>query len=100
MVDSPMFEHPFIDRKMLEEKTLDELQSTITGLYSKLNFAIRTGNRPLINQLQMMLVGYNNQYRKKTDELFDKQSLNTKINIQGENAPIPQAPITPFKQLR
>jgi len=76
-------EHPFI--KGLEEKTLEELQEVISGLTSKLTFAHRTQNGPLIHQIQMAMESYKNQHRKKMDALFEKQKLNTKINIQSEN---------------
>jgi len=78
-------EHPFVNKSTLGEKTLEELQDTISGLTTKLTFAYRTGNGPLIHQLQMFLESYKNQYRKKMDEIFDKQQLNNKINIQSDN---------------
>ena len=39
-------EHPFI--KGLETKTLEELQTVISGLTTKINFAYRTHNGPLL----------------------------------------------------
>jgi uncharacterized membrane protein (DUF106 family) len=75
-------EHPFISD--LSEKTMEELQDTITDLNKKLNFAYRTGNSALLNQLQMVIESYKNQHRKKMDELFDKQKLNAQINIQSD----------------
>jgi hypothetical protein len=78
-------EHPFIDKIEIEKKTLEELQETVSGLMNKLTFAYRTGNGPLIHQLQMVLETYRNQHRKKMDEIFEKQKLHTKINIQSEN---------------
>lgn len=74
-------EHPFIND--LSDKTLEELQETIGGLMNKLTFAYRTGNGPLINQLQMVISSYKTQYNKKMDEIFAKQKLNTQINIQS-----------------
>jgi len=78
-------EHPFLNKNDLEAKTLEEIQETISGLMNKLNFAYRIGNGPMIHQLQMILEGYKAQQRKRMDEIFDKQKLNTKINIQSEN---------------
>ena len=78
-------EHPFINNTVLQEKTLEELQESMSGLMTKLTFAHRTGNGPLINQLQMVLESYRNQHNKKMDEIFDKQKLTNKINIQSEN---------------
>lgn len=78
-------EHPFLNRVELEAKTMEEIQETISGLMNKLTFAYRMGNGPLIHQLQMVLEGYKAQQKKKMDEIFEKQKLNTKINIQSEN---------------
>jgi hypothetical protein len=78
-------EHPFIDQLALSEKTLEELQTTITSLNNKLSFAYRTGNGPLINQLQMVLSDYRNQSSKKMDELLKKQNIQTNVNIEKGN---------------
>lgn len=75
-------EHPFIND--LSGKSLEELQEAISSLNNKLTFAYRTGNRPLINQLQMALESYKNQQRKKMDEIFAKQKLNTTINVEKQ----------------
>lgn len=75
-------EHPFIND--LSDKSLDELQEAISGLNNKLTFAYRTGNGPLIHQLQMVLESYKNQQRKKMDEIFAKQKINTTINIEKQ----------------
>jgi len=75
-------EHPFIND--LSDKTLEELQDTISNLNNKLTFAYRTGNGPLIHQLNMVIESYRNQHRKKMDEIFAKQKLNTTINIEKQ----------------
>lgn len=75
-------EHPFIND--LSEKTLEELQDSISSLNTKLTFAYRTGNGAMIHQLQMVLESYRNQLSKKMDEIFAKQKLNTQINIQSD----------------
>jgi hypothetical protein len=75
-------EHPFIND--LSEKSLDELQEAISSLNSKLTFAYRTGNGPLVHQLQMVLESYKNQQRKKMDEIFAKQKINPTINIEKQ----------------
>ncbi len=75
-------EHPFINN--LSDKTLEELQEAITSLSNKLTFAFRTGNGPLIHQLQMAIESYRNQHRKKMDEIFSKQKLNNQINIEKQ----------------
>jgi hypothetical protein len=77
-------EHPFIDKAELQEKTLEQLQDTIAGLMNKLTFAYRTGNGPLIHQLQMVLATYKTQQSKKMDEVFEKQKIQNKINIVSD----------------
>lgn len=72
-------EHPFING--LENKTVDDLQNKISELNNKLNFAYRTGNGPLIQQITMALESYKNAYSKKMDDLIKKQNVNTQINI-------------------
>jgi len=77
-------EHPFLSSQSLGDKSLEELQSKITDLNNKLSFAYRTGNRPLINQLHMVLESYRNQSRKKMDEILEKQNIKSNVNIQKE----------------
>lgn len=77
-------EHPFLDRKVLSEKTLEEIQTILTGLMNKLTFAHRTGNRPLINQLEMVIESYRNEASKKLDEVMKKQNLQNQVSIQKE----------------
>lgn len=72
-------EHPFIHN--LEGKTLEELQTSISELTTKLNFAYRTTNGPLISQLNMALESYRNAYTKKMDELIAKQKVNMQIKV-------------------
>lgn len=74
--------HPFIND--LSSKTLEELQSVITNINEKLNFAYRTQNTPLIRQLLMALESYKAEYNKKMDELIKKQNIQTKINIDKD----------------
>lgn len=72
-------EHPFIHN--LEDKTLEELQTSISDLTTKLNFAYRTTNGPLINQLNMAIESYRSAYNKKMDELISKQKVNLNIKV-------------------
>jgi hypothetical protein len=72
-------EHPFINN--ISDKSLEELQETISNLMSKLTFAYRTGNSQLINQINMALESYRNAYQKKMDDLIKKQNIQTQINI-------------------
>jgi hypothetical protein len=75
-------EHPFILN--LSDKTVEELQNTISSLTNKLTFAYRTGNQPLVNQLNMALASYKKEYSKKIDDMVKKKDLENKINIQKE----------------
>lgn len=77
-------EHPFLTSKHLEEKTMEELQESMTNIMNKLTFAYRTQNGPLIHQLQMILESHRTQYFNKMDEVFKKQKLGNHINIQSE----------------
>ena len=52
-------EHPFINN--ISDKSLEELQNTVSDLNGKLSFAYRTGNQPLMHQLQMAIESYRNQ---------------------------------------
>jgi hypothetical protein len=75
-------EHPFILN--LSDKTVEELQNTISSLTNKLTFAYRSGNQPLVNQLNMAIESYKKEYSKKMDEMVKKKDLGDKINIQKE----------------
>lgn len=75
-----MIEHPFIQAP--KDKSMEEIQNTLNDLYKKLNIAYRTGNSSLITQIQMAIETYKQEYSKKMDELFNKQKINNKINVQ------------------
>jgi hypothetical protein len=62
----------------------EQLQEKMTSLNNKLTFAYRTGNGPLIHQLQMVLETYRNQFTSKMDELFEKQNIKSQINIESD----------------
>ena len=49
-------EHPFISS--LSDKTLEELQGSISDLTKKLNFAYRMQNGAMIHQLNMVMESY------------------------------------------
>ncbi len=72
-------QHPFISD--LSDKSLEDLQKTLTDLTNKLNFAYRMGNGPLINQINMVIESYRAAYNKKMDEMVKAQKINTKISI-------------------
>lgn len=73
-------EHPFINN--IGDKSLEELQNTISSLTTKLTFAYRTGNSPLIHQLTMAIESYKAAYTKKMDELIKKQQIQTNIKVE------------------
>lgn len=77
-------EHPFINKADLKDLSVEQLQEKMSSITNKLTFAYRTGNGPLINQLQMVLETYRNQFTTKMDELFEKQNIKNKINIESE----------------
>lgn len=72
-------EHPFIND--LGSKTLEELQKELTSLSTKLNFAIRTRNEPLLNQIRMAMESYQNAYIKKIDEMVKAQKIMSQVKI-------------------
>lgn len=75
-------QHPFITD--LSDKSLEDLQTTISDLMKKLNFAYRSGNQALIYQLNMVIESYRNEYGKKMDEMIKKQNIQNKINIEKD----------------
>lgn len=78
-------EHPFLASSSLRDKSLEELQTSINDLTTKLTFAYRTRNSPLIGQIQMVMESYRNEYNRKMDELIKKQNIGNKIDIKKEN---------------
>jgi len=75
--------HPFIGD--LSDKSLEEMQTTISALTTKLTFAGRTENRQLVNQLLMALDSYKDAYRQKMNDLVTKQNIDSLINIQQKD---------------
>jgi len=74
-------EHPFMPD--ISGKSLEELQTSIADLSSKLSFAHRMGQSFMVNQIQMVLEGYKAEVAKKMDELYKKQNIQTNININN-----------------
>jgi hypothetical protein len=72
-------QHPFIHG--LSEKSLDELQKTISELTIRLTQASRNLHPTLIPQIRMALESYTVEYNKRMDEIYKKQNLDSKINI-------------------
>lgn len=67
-------EHPFLSTTSLSELTLDEIQSKISDLTSKINFAYQTNNQTLVNQLRMALESYNSARAQKLNDMFPKDN--------------------------
>lgn len=76
-------QHPFIGD--LSDKSMEDLNDVIQGLYSKLNFAYKTQNQMLIQQLNMALNSYKTEYSKRIDALYKKQNIDNRINITKSN---------------
>lgn len=76
-------EHPFIND--LSDKTIEQLQDSLSGLHQKLTFAYRTQNGPLIHQLQMVIESYKKEYQKKIDDMIKKQKIEGQVRITKEN---------------
>lgn len=75
-------EHPFIHD--LSDKSLEDLQTTISSLSTKLTFAYRTGNSALIQQINMALESYRNAYKQKMDDMIKKQNILGQVKIVNE----------------
>lgn len=73
-------EHPFINN--LRDLSLEVIQEKIGELTKKLNFAYKTGNGPLIHQLNMALESYKKAQSEKMDELIKKQNITATINVE------------------
>ena len=81
-------EHPFVGS--LADKTMEELQTALAGLATKMNYACRIGNRPLINQLNMVIESYRiehaRQLNKKMEEFTkaSQEQSGNPINISND----------------
>ena len=76
-------EHPFI--RDLDKLSLEEIQTKISELTGKLNFASRMGNGQLINQLNMAIESYRSAYSKKMSEMMSKVTSTVKIEKNNGN---------------
>jgi hypothetical protein len=72
-------QHPFITD--LGDKKLEELQTTLQGLRSKLNYAYRMQNHALIQQLHMAVESYQTECNKRIDDMYKKQKIDSKISV-------------------
>lgn len=76
-------QHPFIND--LSNKSLEDIQTTLQGLYSKLNFAYRMQNHALIQQVNMAIESYKAEQNKRLDDIYKKQNIGNRINISNSN---------------
>lgn len=76
-------EHPFIHN--LSDKSLEQLQDTMSELMKKLSFAYQMQNSSMIHQLTMVIESYRAEHAKKMDELIKKQMGKTVIKVEKEN---------------
>ena len=75
-------QHPFINN--LSDKSLEDLQTSITELTKKLNFAYSMQNGPMIHQISMVLESYKAEHNKKMDEIMKKQNIQTTVSVEKE----------------
>jgi hypothetical protein len=76
-------QHPFITD--LSDKSLEDLQTSITDLMKKLNFAYSMQNGPMIHQISMVLESYKAEHNKKMDEIMKKQNIQTTVSVEKES---------------
>ena len=74
-------QHPFLDINEILKLSLDEIQTRVSDLTGKLNFAHRTRNAAMIAQLQMVIETYQSAAAQKLDEVFKKQNVQSQIRI-------------------
>lgn len=72
-------QHPFIGD--LSNKSMEDLQETITKLNGNLNFAYRMQNSSMIQQLHMIIESYRTELNKRLDDLYKKQNIDNRINV-------------------
>ena len=70
--------HPFIND--LSGKSLEELQQTVSSLTSKLSYAYRMGNAPLIHQLRMVIESYQEEARKLQQQIAEQLTKPDQVN--------------------
>ena len=75
-------QHPFINN--LSDKSLEDLQTIISDLTKKLNFAYSMQNGPMIHQLLMVIESYKAELNKKMDAIMKKQNIQTTVSVEKE----------------
>jgi hypothetical protein len=74
--------HPFIGD--LSEKTLEELQTTMSDLTKKQTFMARMGKQDMVNQVAMVINTYQQEYNRRQQDLWDRtfKKQGDKIKIE------------------
>jgi len=67
-------EHPLINN--IDNLSVEELQTRITDLTKKLNWASRAGNAQLRIQIQMALETFRTKYQEKQQAIYDAARKN------------------------
>jgi hypothetical protein len=75
-------QHPFIND--LSHLSIEDLQDKITDLTSKLSFSSRMNNQTMNHQIMMVLDSYRTEYNKRMDDLYKKQNIQNRIQIQKD----------------
>ncbi len=75
--------HPFVDLELIRKQGLEEIQTQISTMNSRLNFAQRMGNRAMINQLMMVIESYRHVYNEKVSEMMEKQKIGKHISVEN-----------------
>jgi hypothetical protein len=75
-------QHPFIND--LSHLSIEDLQDKITDLTSKLSFSSRMNNQTMNHQIMMVLDSYRTEYNKRMDDIYKKQNIQNKIQIQKD----------------
>ena len=73
-------EHPFINESTLSEKSIEELQESISSLTTKLSFS---GNQSVTNQILMAIESHRTVMQKKLNALFNKENIKDQIHIES-----------------
>jgi hypothetical protein len=76
-------QHPFITD--LSNLSFEDLQEKIADLSKKINYAYKSQNSSLINQMLMVLDSYNAEYQKRIDDMYKKQNIQNTIQISNIN---------------
>lgn len=67
-------EHPLINN--IDNLSIDDLQSKISDLNKKLNWARRSGNANLCNQIQLALNTFTAKYQEKQEAIYNAARKN------------------------